>query len=77
MFTEELKFFIQHQEELVQRYEGKVLALQNKEVVGVYDSPLEAYLEAQKTHSLGTFMIQPCEPGPSAYTVTINSLGSY
>lgn len=74
MFTTELKYFIQHQDELVRQYEGKVLVLKGEQVVGVYKSSLEAYIEAQKEYPLGTFMIQPCEAGPQAYTVTINSL---
>ena len=74
MFTKELQFFIQHQDELVQKYEGKTLAIKDEEVLGVYDNPLSAYLETQKEYEVGTFMIQPCEPGPSAYTVTINSI---
>jgi hypothetical protein len=37
----------------------------------VCDSPLTAYLNAQEKYEVGTFMIQPCIPGPSAYTVSI------
>lgn len=74
MFDTELKYFIAHQEDLVRQYRGKALVLRGEHVVGAYGSPLEAYLAAQKEFPLGTFMIQPCEPGPEAYTVTINSL---
>lgn len=63
MFTQELKFFIDHQDELVKKYPGKTIVLQDEEVLGVYDSPLEAYLESQKKHQLGTFMIQPASRG--------------
>lgn len=74
MFEKELAFFIDHQDELVRQYGGKTLLLQNATVMGAYDSPLAAYLEAQRQHlEPGTFMIQPCEPGPGAYTVTVNS----
>lgn len=72
-FEEELNFFIEHQEELVRQFRGKVLVLVGPKVVGVHDTTLDAYLEAQKEYKLGTFMIQPCEPGPDAYTVTITS----
>ena len=73
MFTQELNFFISHQDELVKKYPSKTLALQGEKVLGVYESPLEAYLEVQKEHQLGTFMIQPCESGTEAYTVTVSS----
>jgi hypothetical protein len=74
MFDAELGFFIAHQDELVAKYRGQTLILRGENVEGVYDSPLAAYVEGQKRFPLGTFMIQPCEPGPSAYTVTINSV---
>ena len=73
MFEIELGYFIAHQNELVERHNGKVLVIRGNEVAGVYGSPLEAYLEAQKQFAPGTFMIQPCAPGPEAYTVTIHS----
>lgn len=77
MFQNELEYFITHQDELVQQHRGKVLVLKGQQVVGVYDTTLIAYLEAQKTHPLGTFMLQPCEPGPDAYTVTISTHGLF
>lgn len=74
MFEKELAFFIAHQDELVARHEGKTLVIRGENIEGVYRSPLEAFLAAQRQFTVGTFMIQPCEPGPSAYTVTINSM---
>jgi hypothetical protein len=68
----ELDYFIANQERLVERYRDKVLVIKDQQVVGAYDTPIEAYTEAQKKYDLGTFMIQPCSPGPAAYTVTIN-----
>jgi hypothetical protein len=73
MLQAELDYFIAHQDELVRQYRGKVLVLKDQQVVGVYDTLLRAYLEAQKHYALGSFMLQPCEPGPDAYTVTITS----
>ena len=64
----ELNFFIKHQDELVKKYNGKFLVLKNQRVVGVYDTIRDAYWEAQKKYKLGTFAIQPCKPGPEAYT---------
>lgn len=74
VFERELKYFIAHQDELVRKHAGKALVLRGEEVVGAYETPLEAYLEAQQRFPVGTFMIQPCAPGPAAYTVTINTL---
>jgi hypothetical protein len=73
MFEEELKYFITNQNELVEKYGGKVLVLQGRKVLGAYPNLMEAYTTALKEHQPGTFMIQKCEPGPDAYTVTIAS----
>lgn len=73
MFKEELEYFIANQAELVDKYNGKVLAIKGKHVIGVYDNMMQAYLEVQSEHPIGTFMLQPCEDGPEAYTVSINS----
>jgi len=73
-FHDELAFFIKHQEDLVARHLGKALVIRGHQVVGAYDSPIAAYLAAVKEFAPGTFMIQPCEPGPSAYTITISSM---
>jgi len=73
MFDLELAYFIAHQDELVAKYPGKTLVLHGEQVRGVYDTPLDAYVEASKQFKPGTFMIQPCQPGAEAYTVTVNS----
>jgi hypothetical protein len=71
MFSEELQYFIDHQDELVRKYRGKVLAIKGQRVLGAYASALKAYLATQAKHEPGTFMLQPCEPGPEAYTITL------
>jgi hypothetical protein len=73
MFLEELEFFKTNQEELVRKHRGKILVIKGQTILGAYPDIWAAYTEAQKEHPLGTFMIQPCEPGPQAYTVTISS----
>jgi uncharacterized protein (DUF2249 family) len=77
MFEQELQFFISNQEKFVKKYSGKTLVIVGEKILGVYNSPLEAYFEALKTQKLGTFMIQEVEKGPEAYTVTISSLVNY
>ena len=69
----ELDFFIKHQNELVKHYEGKFLVLKNQKVVGAYATMHEAYWKAQKEHTLGTFAIYHCIPGPEAYTQVFHS----
>jgi hypothetical protein len=52
MFEKSLQYFIDHQDELVRQYEGKVLVLVEDYVVGVYENALEAYLQAGPTRRL-------------------------
>jgi len=77
MFLTELNYFIANQEALVEKYDGKILVLIGEEVVGAYNTLLEAYIEAQKQYALGTFMLQKCISGPDAYTVTISTQGLF
>ena len=74
MFEKELEFFVANQDRLVEQHLGKVLVIRGAEVVGAFDSSIEAYQAGMSRYAPGTFMIQPCEPGPGAYTVTIASL---
>lgn len=73
MFDKELSFFKENQSELVKKYGGKILVIKESEIVGVYETTIDAYVNALKSYTLGSFMIQPCTPGPEAYTVTIST----
>lgn len=72
MLQAEFDYFIQNQDDLVASYGGKVIVIKNQRVIGAYDTEWEAYVETQKEHELGTFLIQACEPGPSAYTAVLH-----
>jgi hypothetical protein len=74
---QELEYFINHQDELVKKYEGKFLVIKNQKVEGEYDTQIEAYNEAQKRFELGTFIIQQCLAGKDAYTQTFHSRVSF
>ena len=58
----EFHFYLAHQDELVQQYEGKFLVIVGTDVLGAYDDELEAIQHAVRTHEFGTFLIQKCEP---------------
>ncbi len=65
---EEFQFYIDHQAELVAKHNGKVLVIKDQKVIGVYDSDLEAIIETDKEHSLGSFLVQLCSEGSKDYT---------
>jgi hypothetical protein len=73
MFEEEFKYFIQNQDELVKNYNGKILVLRGSSVDSVFSTHIDAYEYAKKKYGQGNFMLQTCEPGPEAYTVTLSS----
>ena len=75
--TEEFRFYRAHQDEMVEKYNGKVIALKDKVVIGVYDTLPMAYYATKKEHDPGTFLLQEVSPGDEAYTTTIHAMPVY
>lgn len=69
----EFDYYLQHQKELVRKYNGKILVIKGQTVIGIFDSELEAVQKTSETHELGTFLVQKCEPGKESYTQTYHS----
>jgi len=77
MLEKEFEYYLRHQTELVKKYKGKVLAIVNEEIVGVYDDEAAAYLETIKKYEPGKFLLQLCTPGEDDYTQTFHSRVSF
>jgi len=73
----EFHYYLDHQDEMVAKYNGKVLVIKGEEVIGVFDDEVNAVLETAKIHPRGTFLVQRCTPGPDAYTVKFHSRVSF
>jgi hypothetical protein len=69
----EFKYFIDHQDELVDKYKGKFVVIKADRVLGAYESQLEAVQQTSKIEEMGTFLVQKCEPGSDSYTQTFHS----
>ena len=69
----EFEFYRANQDDMVKRYDGKVIVLKNHEVLGEYDSHLDAFTKTVKDHERGTFMIQQVSEGSEAYTAILSS----
>lgn len=69
----EFDYYLHHQDELVEKYNGKFVVIKNQQVIGAYETELEAVQKTQKRHELGTFLVQKCEPGTKSYTETYHS----
>ncbi len=69
----EFNYYLEHQSELVEKYNGKFIVIKDCKVLGSYDDELTAITETQKEHKLGTFLVQKVTPGDEAYTQTFHS----
>ena len=69
----EFKYYVEHQDELVEKYNGKFIVIKRCNVIGAFDSALEAVEKVTEQHELGTFLVQKCEPGNASYTQTYHS----
>ena len=69
----EFDYYLEHQGELVKKHNGKFIVIKDCQVIGAYDSELEAVEKTAEKYELGTFLVQKCEPGSQAYTATYHS----
>ena len=65
----EFDYYLAQQDKLVEKYDGRIIVIKDCQVLGNYDSDIEAVVETQKQgHEIGTFLVQAVSPGPEAYT---------
>ena len=69
----EFNYYLKHQPELVNEYNGKFIVIKDNEVLGAFRSEIEAINKTLEKHELGTFLVQKCEPGSASYTQTYHS----
>ena len=69
----EFQYYLDHQDELVEKYDGKVLVIKDCQVTGSYDTDSEARTEARKMHAAGTYLVQRCSQGDDDYTQHFHS----
>lgn len=64
----DFRWYLGHQDELVEKYSGKVVVIKDQQIIGAYDTDEEALRETLESHPLGTFLVQRCSPGAADYT---------
>lgn len=69
----EFKYYLDKQDKLVKEFNGKFIVIKNREVIGAYDTEVEAIEKTSEKHELGTFLVQKCEPGSASYTQSYHS----
>jgi len=73
MLNTEFKYFLDHQSELVKKYNNRVLVIIGEKVVDDYDDYDQAVFQSIKKYKPGSFLLQECREGEDAYTVTFYS----
>jgi hypothetical protein len=73
--TKALKYYKEHQEELVAKYNGKTLIFRDDEILDVKNSIEEAYNYALEKYGIGDFSLQEVAPGEGSYTAYIATPG--
>ena len=58
---------------LVKKYSGKYIVIKDQQVLGVYETDLEAISKTSENHEIGTFLVHKCESGEQNYTATFYS----
>ena len=69
----EFEFYLEHQAEMVEKFDGRVIVLKEGKVIGDYDSYGEAVEATRKEHPLGTFLVQRVSEGRKDYTQSFSS----
>lgn len=73
MLENEFKWYLEHQDELVSKYNGRIIVIVGNKVVGDYATKIEAYNSTKDKYEPGTFLVQSCSPGNTDYTQTFHS----
>ena len=73
MLQEQFKYYLDNQENLVKKYNGKFLVIKDLSIKGNFDSFEDALTWAAKEFEIGTFLIQECTQGDKSYKQTFHS----
>ena len=73
MLEKEFQYYLDHQKELIEQYNGQFIVIVGHEVVGSYSTQREAYDDSINEHEEGKFLIQLCSPGEDSYSHVFHS----
>jgi len=58
MLEREISYYEKNKKKFREMYAGKYIVIRDREVIGVYDTHMEAYDSAVAEYEVGTFMIK-------------------
>ena len=70
---DEFDYYLEHQDSFVEEYNGKVIAIKNHKVIGVFENEADAFAVASQEHEKGKFLIQRVSEGDGEYTAVFHS----
>lgn len=70
---DDFQWFLDNYDSLYSKYGHKFFAIQNKNLLGVFDNKIEALDTIAKDYDIGTFIVQECNGNESAYMCYITS----
>ena len=70
-------FYVEHQAELVKKYNGRYIVIVEQKVVGDFATIEEAFDFASKKYKSGEFLLHLVGEGTENYTTTISRIGEY
>ena len=73
MLKKEFQYYLDNQNELIKKYDGRFLVIIDNKVVADYESYEQALLESQELYEIGTFLIQKCSKNEEPYTQFFHS----
>jgi len=77
MLDKEFSYYLEHQGELLKKYNNRFVVIIGEKVVGDYSSHEQALFKSAKKYRRGSFLIQECTEGDKAYTVTFHSRAGF
>jgi predicted GTPase len=72
MLDKEFQYYLDNQNNLVKKYDGRYIVIVDNQVVGDYEDYSQALSNSLKNYEMGTFLVQKCSPGNKDYTFTFH-----
>lgn len=69
----EFDYYISNREKLCKEHEGEYVVIKGGAVLDFFPDQATAIRETIRTHELGTFLVQKCDPDPQSTIVTYRS----
>lgn len=69
----DFEWFLNNYDDIYKKYGCKIIVIQNRKIIGIFDDKNSAIDNICQTHQLGTFIVQECDGDESGYTNYITS----